>query len=1746
MARFLSILGYIILISQIASLCAEGCLKCNNNNRCLVCDATSLYANVNGTCVAQELEFCLLAFDLFRCAMCYEGYYLEVNNKCVSNPSGLNEIRHCEYYRSFTRCKQCRKNYYVVENGRACKRVTHIIHNCEVYRSADECEHCADSIVSNDRRSCLDFPTTEPECMFYSSETRCVECLDGYYLEPNYFVLNISSMYETLIRAFFDYQITYNSTFNFTQCQKISDITHCAYVNQNGTCNRCEDGYYLDIDTKTQCLQNPEEFKFEEEEVIKFCQTTFTTIETINNVRQEVTYCSKCYNKYYLTVDFKKCEPHDRDINHCQVYSQTVNGECLQCESTHYRKDEGDEKCVLRGLNKNCKTINPLSLACNECVDPTYIKYYNDQFCEKPILNCDKYETSQETLSCKQCARGYYYDSSKRICSTDVIFDAYCTHYNSNRKCEQCNKGYFLNSITEECEANDMEYQFFSDCQTYHKSEKNVCIDCANFYTLTNVERVCKMFVDNPNDLDSDFVENCDQFEITFEGTFKCIYPHNSDDEDDPFYFIDTTTNKPVENTTSITDCKIYEKFNEGTTNNKCNTCEDQFHGVLDFVIENICSATDHPVCKDGIGRSSSVGQDICYKPLDICGYLKQGSIETNTCPYCSDPLYSDNEDCINESHSCLERDDDGYCHSISNLECGKETIFKREVTYNIYLSIDKNFCIREQIYSPDKCYKVSNNVCLLCAQEHYPERYKVYELERDYVVSYASLFTDQTSPTFNCIVYNSIAEECDRCATNFGLISQTNKRCLICTGTNKVYDSTGLFCLDFVSSDFPDTCHRVVNVTDGDLTVQHCVECKPGFVYQFNYLEENIHPDTAHVFVNGEKTFMLRNRSNFILKGCYSPSLVFFNDPAYADQVDFCEWGILSGEIFLCVNCKFGYWGELEINQINQRYVQNCVEDPSCNNFRRLIIEDPNVARMVSCHVCTNSSFIPTVFLYPQQYAEVPTLIFAENPSAVQRPTQCFFRSTDVDSNCMIQMRVSGSELRDLTKDGSTFRDFICLACNPGYKPTFKTIGSLYPFKFVTNCELIANCAHSYTANKCEECEVYEKPSGETVSQSGYILSEDQQSCSLVPNDDMEYCNFKASNTICERCKDGYTLADKCVSIINPDCLYYSSNRCVQARLSMGVTSNMIVLRTFSEYKVPQPDCANTGLTLIPNCLFYNENKLCIICKDSYHIGNDGQLCYERNVANCKTYNDNTQKCIECEPGFDLIADECSEAIIPTPAVPLCLKYSNGICVTCESGYYPFKINLDVKTICVDIETYMTNLLCEEIDEEAAKENILSCKKCKRIADIVETVNNNSLTITRNDFMTENAYSSSITAAGKLSYTAILNSYPYIRASLIMQNNRQWCRKYGGVDNCDSHDDSTYDRTFECLECNNDHYLANKACQPRSSITNCIEYVIDANACARFLGDNDYAVDYSTFDQELVDNPPKDHVGSDSSKLGIEGCIEYYNETTCKYCDKSKYLYDNLCLTVETQVPDCEIYSRDGICLRCAEGFLLLQNKCLTKYAQNCDKFLTNTNCAQCTPEFPIRLPSGSCSKNQSVPYCDIFSHRDSCHYCEPSYQNDRGKCVTTNTFPANCERIGTNDTCQKCNDGYYVDTTGRNCKQNPNYDKNCKRFDTITRCVTCKFNHYFLNNACYPCKTDERACLFCNPYKPEECALCKPGHYMDNTFNCIRQTGFILNIVKIQAKHVQNIQNLEGIAREFRTSVMWIFLILTLYYLI
>jgi hypothetical protein len=1726
-------IGFWLLFREKMAICADGCLMCDGKDTCKICDAASLYVLVKDTCIQQDLEFCMLSFNFGACAFCFDGYYLETNKKCVTNPVGVNQIKNCQRYSSFTRCAQCQKNFFLSDNNRKCSKVVDKIQNCKVYSGNSTCSICSDSILNALGDNCNTPDRVDDNCMFYSNKTVCSSCSDGYYLNLNSYNEQIIDVYQTLVYASFDYSFTFNTVLNLPQCTIISAIPNCIQMDDKFNCLKCSTGYFVNSITLRECLKNPDSNSLSASTDIPFCYINNKVAVTVSGITTIDVTCQFCYEGYYVAVNGKKCSKHEQVVKNCAIYSQTKNTECIACADGYFRANIGNEKCILRGENTGCKIVNPMAQTCDTCIKDNYIKYYNSTLCAPPIANCKVYNYDSQILTCQICEANYYFNINTKTCEINPNFDPYCSYYDQDGKCSKCYLGFFYNKISGKCEPSDAEYVNMANCADYDLNQKNTCVDCANYNVLIQLSNNCKLIPFDSTLFNINKITNCDTYEIDTEGNYQCTKPVYMNESEIPYCkpdlsnctvrVLNTTDHLVYTNPKSTSNCIKYETTVSSLNSVKCLSCAKNITMVDYFYTANVCDSSDKiPWCPDGdLFRGNS---NFCFNATGSGGKIYMGSSNSATtkfvttsyptsgasfvfcqtknvgipCFYINTtPYYSDYPCGHNPPFTVGST---RYCKYFDNYICQTAGYYERTLTYNVTLTEDNTECIIERIYHTiDNCFKISNAYCVLCKRNFFPDRYKQVLYSKDYTETYVS-HVNENSNMENCISFDSTVNECRRCDPNSGTKLNFSGRCVSCTTSDKVMDKTELVCLSFFSESLiPGSCLKA----DDSYSPYLCIQCIDTYVAVYDViLKTPIALSTGeYLWVGGVRTYVYKIVDTFAVSSCVKKSDLFISNISYKVNSQNCDWARIVLGTQYCLKCIFGYSGVLGLTSSNLQFVENCSINAGCDMNTRYIFNQTHVRQMLSCHKCVSNSKIVTLYMYFETSATASNAIF--NFSNDTFTWSCEPIDPSLDKNCLVQLYVTDT----IFKAKISNKSYLCLTCPPKYKATTAAVpDNFYPFNYVTSCTFIQNCMESNITNICEQCD------------PNYTISDDKTACLpiSVNSPDLAYCNQLAVNlgtTYCSKCKNGYIYLEtstvyQCLPYSISNCLYYVENNCVQSTKKMGIAYNIIYRRIFSEYYINQPTCKAAN-SYIPNCEFYKTNTTCYICSDTYSLGNKNTTCYQQLTTNCAAYDDELMKCSACNPGYFLTTlRQCDVSV--GSGVTNCVKYSGIFCTECITGFYPIRINAGKGSICVNVT--ISNL-CDEIDYTQLDNNlILECKTCSKLSVVNTKLLSASISINQYSFISNTTFSKFKANNNQLDYDATIRSFTYLRAAKANYQNTFVCKQYGGVPNCVKHDDLGFSNSFKCVQCATMNYLQNNNCPVRTLIDNCVLYDPTADNCLQFLDSSNFAFSYSTFDIMVMNKNIPVYPGDGSNVISIVGCIKYLDNQSCKYCNSTMYLYDNLCLDVSVLIPNCNIYQANMVCMECIVGFLLMQNKCLTIYALNCDGYLTNTKCLRCKPEFPLLKSDGNCYKNPAIFNCDVFANPLYCHWCSADYTNIKGICHLPTSYVTNCERHMGTSLCMKCSEGKVLAGNLKSCELNPTYDRNCNNFVTKSFCIVCKAGYYFKGHSCFPCLTDSNKCWICDNNNPSSCKVCRSGFFMDNFGNCLQSVGYqnqaILNL--------------------------------------
>ena len=1093
----------------------------------------------------------------------------------------------------------------------------------------------------------------------------------------------------------------------------------------------------------------------------------------------------------------------------------------------------------------------------------------------------------------------------------------------------------------------------------------------------------------------------------------------------------------------------------------------------------------------------------------------------------------------------CYSRDDAGNCNIWHFFQNGMGVQFWEEIEFEIVISPDRHKCLQYnhfELENDANCVQKSDDElqCLLCRKDYYSIPTKTFTYELDSVESYISKINE---PDFvdGCIKFNNVTTLCERCAPGKFLSRNT---CVTCDGNNLAIDYTGLTCLQFVDTNFPNTCKRISTLG----TTTYCVECKDGWVGQLNFDVDIVVPVTYFPTIDGAESMIEIDSESLSYKQCIDSNDLFYYIEDYKHTLKNCLFFQVYNDVTYCLGCKFGFTGEVYLTPNDFLTIQNCAVDADCDLSVTYPLDNPEISSLVTCHQCTDTSKIPTYRFFYTTGKDVDTPAFIYDNDDKKTMT-C---ESPVVSNCLIQVASKDETVKAKWNDGNPNNDneiMRCVYCKPMYSPSYSdTQEDFFPYRYIDSCNFISNCEKSLKPNHCEQCQ----NSSRSPDQNDMRLKIDNGVSSCEYNNYVEedpFCNLTEATSpsgVCDQCKDGFVYLNfKCIALNVTNCKYFRASACVESTKELDEMKSMMWREYNSDYVIKTINCLQVETT-IDNCEYYISETECHQCKDGFTLGNDSRNCYERNTENCIEYSDMSMICVKCAPGFDI-----ANGGICAPAKSVvargCSKYSDLFCAEClEPNYFPIKIKLNQTSICMNATI---TPFCEEIDEQQFFEDkILTCKTCKFLKDFESVGVDDDFDIDNYDFhVVGKPFYSDEMDLKKVSdlwghYTDTRNYFnneaDYYNPDLkfaLFKYDYNVCQEYTSIDNCLRYDDADFDKTFNCIECTADYYLNANECIPRVPEAFCIEYFIDSNNCKRFVDTWDYSIKLSTFDIFVIANSPPKKSENEVQDEGIEGCIDYFDAHSCKACNRTTYLYDNLCLTVTTIVPQCEVYSRNGLCTECSGELLLFQNKCLPKYSSNCDGFLSNTRCDRCPVDNPY-MQSGSCQKNPDVPNCDRYSNVNSCFFCDDAFsRSQNGLCELKTTYIPNCKKHLVGPFCSECEDNYVL--INNQCVLNPNYDRNCKTFAATSECNVCQFNFYFKEGQCFECKTDSFKCLFCNPDNPNQCELCKPGFFMNNEKTCVAIPDYTQTLIALYQESTVSAVSRLGLGALLLTLALYLF---------
>lgn len=377
--------------------CEPGCLLCKDE-KCVICDKENKYYKIGNICTKKELQNCLKSDNGERCQECSEGHYIDFQTqKCVAF-TDQTKITNCKTYKFNNDCVSCQDGYFLL--GEECKSVETLIKDCLTYKDSKTCAECDGKMLSEDAKECVDFD--DPNCMSIST-IQCVECNEGYSLYKNKYLYDFNIWEANKLKK---YDINNIKNPYYSLCIDLN-LSNCARYETFNTCQRCEDGYFLNPDGTCRILP---------EEPILNCFEY-----------ERVGICTQCLEGYYLKTD-SECEQHGLKIALCERMSPTNKDLCDKCAEGYYLDSNS---CIQRKIIvAQCNTYNPVSDECFKCEDG-YELNENKTLCLVKVDNCIVYIKSNTSITCQECDIGFYYHQDGRCANVANPIEG-CLRYLTN------------------------------------------------------------------------------------------------------------------------------------------------------------------------------------------------------------------------------------------------------------------------------------------------------------------------------------------------------------------------------------------------------------------------------------------------------------------------------------------------------------------------------------------------------------------------------------------------------------------------------------------------------------------------------------------------------------------------------------------------------------------------------------------------------------------------------------------------------------------------------------------------------------------------------------------------------------------------------------------------------------------------------------------------------------------------------------------------------------------------------------------------------------------------------------------------------------------------------------------------------------------------------------------------------------------------------------------------------------------
>ena len=1521
-------------------------------------------------------------------------------------------------YDSNTRCTECKSSFVLDKDG-ACNAFTEGVENCLQFKDGDSttCLTCLPGkLLATDGKSCLDPPSAT--CSSFKN-AQCIECNDGYVLNPNNYLQSISK-YQTSnegkealnqsLKSFLNKNMTYIDK-NVCTNPTVSNCVKFAKFNE---CEICQDGHFLD--SNKDCIVNPED-------QIQHCVLYKTNLE-----------CLLCKDNYYFVSNDPSVCLLGETVENCEEYSVNEEG-CALCLKDFYLNNS---LCKERVASKNmftCLTLNPTKDECSVCKDTFALTLAG---CQPGIENCAEYNgiaTSRDDLECSKCNDGFYFFADENKCVQPASFaEDFCKEYKFNEPvCSVCLDRYFFDAQLLKCKIHD---NIDLNCAKSSLIERNSCEECNQGFKAYSVQKLCKIVaspIDNCLEYQTENI--CKRCALNYFGNLcqeietsrncqrvEVANTSNCDLCKDGYYTNSTPYNKqcvkPFESQSD--QCESFE-LKEGDSKVGCTQCKENSYPVL-FDTNKIFAC--EPKADFG-GDLPSDCQMVHYDP----------SGPSYNCLLC-------NEGFVLDAGNCLSACSSSKVHrKISLGEFG---------TSNMVKIVSQNDCVSPATNYPN-CKLIVPRVDVDIDNMEYicGECKSGYSKVVDIKTPNARLKTHNydsndgqfkmglRNPEYLCeTVLTSKLQgtiSLNNCAlfAKFQVSTVDKYGCIKCDmgKTGKIVEAdTGYYVIescdiDIVGCVASETDLRGITpfslLTADTLFTSYenylsCIQCQ-GSASTIPFISFKMSTNKMVFNKYKEGKSYLDNILTELESGSAETTDDFNgNTMACRDYTVPADFGLPADEVISFIpNCALGAF---EIDQVTHETAIYCI---ACKKEYYPVMTGRKITNCDPILKCSSSN----------RYNFCSNCETPFNDNNWRCNTEVF-----ADPNCL---RVKGGECVVCKTQYTVNPDGICekitaFQCKAGKMELPDGFLSEDIDFVISEAERLGIADLTFGCSECENNYIAIK----NLEISNVCVESQYLKLNSIPTDStfIRNClkygyNFSLNKIICKVCKAGLMPsgdAGKCLTSL-PGCL--------QSR-----TGNDSACQTCDSGRTLIGDeCVSNT---IANCLNFstnNGNLICEKCNPGYYILDKTQ-CIEGKVPNCNIYENNSEdECVECNDRYVIYRNVEGKTFCLSYQNFSCTEWTNSSsfsCVTCSQGYYPAtKLDTDPSHFCVGGNFVIDN--CAELDTS------LLCTHCNT------------------GYYLNSAKTGCITRAKKVdkckTYSINTDECETCESNYYLHSNGS-CYKYPiGIQFC-----KEYSNISTCIQCDPNKYLSDNIClNVVQFVDNCELYkadgecvgcgngylLADATTCIKIL-----AVNCLTVKSHLECASCADGYGL-AENSGNTNCVEaslancqkntIIAPYECTFCDEGFYLNEGECNRANPEIDSCLYYSDNLHCLQCKEFFVLSADKtqCLSNFVVspqidfNCKIYHERQfTCASCmlgqhfvlegTEETTTeKLLSRSPTRMLETEIYDIFKYQckpcggEGCLVCDPIDNTACFICLTG--YHMNQEGVCVDDTPEVEDDG-------------------------------------------------------------------------------------------------------------------------------